>query len=172
MWVIVSTGGRGLGNPVLAGQPIPLNLSFPLSPSDVDGGGLVDFEGITTEATVDGSAQILSSSTFVLPSNPDLTYIFPAHMTGQLIARPQQPGKCNVAPPPPCDASAVLSIDLPVELTVHVGFVGPDPARAFVYETLESVPEPSSVGLWLLGAGSFGTVGLARKRTQIWKHRH
>ncbi|MBV9039277.1 MAG: PEP-CTERM sorting domain-containing protein, partial [Acidobacteriaceae bacterium] len=74
-------------------------------------------------------------------------------------------GICGTGSTPPCDALAVLSIDLPGTLTIALRPTGLDPRAPYELTRIDftSVPEPSSVGLWLLGAGMGGTSWLARR---------
>ena len=150
------------------GQQIPLTIAGGL----IEGGtALVDFGGITEQVSIgpgpggglSGGVQATANeSSFVLPPNPNPTYTFAARMTGQFTAYAYDVGGCGTDARPPCDASAVLSIDLPGTLTIRLSQSVPQ-APYNLYETFASVPEPSSVGLWLLGAGMCGTVWLARR---------
>ncbi|MBV9482701.1 MAG: PEP-CTERM sorting domain-containing protein [Acidobacteria bacterium] len=134
------------------------------------GGAAVDYGeyiggGASIGAGLSGSVQVTANeSSFVLPPNPATTYTFAARMTGQFTASAGVLNGCGTDSTPPCDALAVLSIDLPGTLTIS--FIhDPNPAAPYeLTETFASVPEPSSVRLWLLGAGMGGTVWLARRR--------
>ena len=148
------------------GQEIPLTISFPSVGTD-NTGGTVDFGGIVTrDINVDGSIQELpnGSSSFVIPPNPNTTYTFAAHMTGQITARPIFCGPSAPSPAPPCGTAAVLLIDLPGELTVDLIHTGGASSPYYVHETFMNVPEPSGIGLWLLGVYTVGTILSARKR--------
>jgi len=164
------TGGRsgisftGFG----VGEQVPLDITIFASP---DGGATVDFGGIVQPTNdLAGTFEVTSPGSFVIPPNPNLTYTFAAQATGQITALPavcMSPGEelpPGVGPFPLCGTSAVLSIDLPGELTVQLLPVRPDfPNVFYVDEIFTSAPEPSSAALFVV-ATCAGAVLALRKR--------
>ena len=157
------SGGDSL-NRYFAGQQIPPTQLLFIE----NGSATVDYGGFTGGASIgaglEGSAQLtLSENPFIIPPNPT-SYALPARITGQFTASAGVLNGCGTDSRPPCDASAVLSIDLPGTLTISFVPVSPVPGAPYLLNaTFASVPEPSSVRLWLLGAGMGGTVWLARR---------
>ena len=154
------------------GQQVPLAL-FPFIEN---GGATVDFGGFIGGASIgEGLGESIpvqvttSEGSFTIPPNPDPSYTFTlaARMTGQFTAHANA-GRCGTSSTPPCDALAILSIDLPGTLIVRLTSTAigpPNPQAPYrMFATFgASVPEPSSRGLWLLGAGIGSTVWLARR---------
>ncbi|MBV9304871.1 MAG: PEP-CTERM sorting domain-containing protein [Acidobacteriaceae bacterium] len=171
-FLIPDVGGGSTGGPPRYSVGDTILLTVP--GGTIEGGqpATVDFGGFIAQVSpgpgggLSGYAQATANQgSFVLPPNPAATYTFPARITGQFTATASLISGCGTDARPPCDASAVLSIDLPGTLTIGLRPAGPNPAAPYELTRIDftSVPEPSSIGLWLLGAGMCGTVWLARR---------
>ena len=169
-FLIPDVGGSSTGNPPRYSVGDTIGLTVPLGPIEggalatVDFGGIIEIVDASPGGGLSGYAQATADQgSFVLPPNPATTYTFPARITGQFTAHPYN--NCGTGSAPPCDALAVLSIDLPGTLTIALQPASPAPGAPYQLTRIDftSVPEPSSVGLWLLGAGMCGTAWLARR---------
>ena len=171
-FLIPDVGGSSTGNPPRYSVGDTIGLTVPLGPIEggalatVDFGGIIEIVDASPGGGLSGYAQATADQgSFVLPPNPATTYTFAARITGQFTASAGALNSCGTDSKPPCDALAVLSIDLPGTLTIRLSQVGPGTGTLYELDRIDftSVPEPASMGLLLLGAGMCGTVWLARR---------